>query len=284
MNIQITKPMNQYSIKKALLPIGGAISRFRKPAPEDCQDALFIWVPKVAGTSIVNLLTNLGMVKLKSYGKAKYHYQCKGLVAFGHQSPKALQDAGILPADYFNKNFAFAFIREPFSRIESLHRYYRKLGRIDKEMGLNDFLKELIKQWEMNENIPPHQPKDFSARLCYYGEDYSNNEKTLQQVGLYNLYDWSQCRPQKDWLAGIHLNQISLHKMDNLNDAMLVNLSRLFKEGSKLHQQAYTLFKKGFPQLNQTQESEMQHSCDIALQREIEKWYKADYDLYESLS
>lgn len=50
---------------------------------ESNPNALFIWVPKTAGTSLNNLLMEAGGQKLKSEAEAKAYFRNQGIVTFG---------------------------------------------------------------------------------------------------------------------------------------------------------------------------------------------------------
>lgn len=127
-------------------------------------DGLFVWVPKVAGTSIYKYLHPYGCVKLKSEEQART-FNNSGLVTFGHLSPTELKTSGIVTEEFLNKAFKFAFVRNPFDRLVSFYVY--KLQKRKK-------------------------PVSFE-QLC-------NGLDNIAPIGLYNSVGWSQARPQSDWL------------------------------------------------------------------------------------
>jgi len=89
------------------------------------MDALFVWIPKNAGTSILRSIHNL---RLKRRFK---RFDNKGMVTFGHVDINYLLKNGYVTEEFFNKAFKFAFVRNPWDRFVSLY-FYRKTLREEK--------------------------------------------------------------------------------------------------------------------------------------------------------
>jgi hypothetical protein len=93
-------------------------------------DALFIWVPKSAGTSLNVILTNYGSQTFLTIESARKYFRNQGVVTFGHISIPSLIVHGIVSHEYLNGSWKFAFVRNPFDRAVSLYEYLRKCGTL----------------------------------------------------------------------------------------------------------------------------------------------------------
>jgi len=132
------------------------------------KNVLFIWVPKVAGTSIYETLHNLcGMRKLKSAGHWP-KFENSGIVTFGHVSIQALREQGYMSDAYYKNAFKFAFVRNPLDRMVSLYHYSLRIGRTKPDMSF----------------------KDFCRRVA----------KGVPEIGLYNSQGLSQANSQSSWI------------------------------------------------------------------------------------
>jgi hypothetical protein len=135
------------------------------------QDALFVWIPKTAGTSLVSLLR---LPKLKRRHLVKYRFTNRGSVTFGHQDYRQLRAQGLV-SDAFDRNaFKFSFVRDPFDRAVSLYFYLIKDAQIDASLSFLAFCRRLP------QGIPP--------------------------IGLYQARGLSQANPQSHWLSGVTLD------------------------------------------------------------------------------
>ena len=94
------------------------------------------------------------------------------------------------------------------------------MGRVPEETKYSDFIGTLEREWQLHRFLPHFDPAVMSDRLLYAGEEFSPRRTRLHQVGLYTVLDWSQCRPQVDWLKGIgppddiHLGRIESAEQD----------------------------------------------------------------------
>ncbi len=104
------------------------------------QDALFVWIPKTAGTSLVSLLR---LPKLKRRHLVKYRFTNRGSVTFGHQDYRQLRAQGLV-SDAFDRNaFKFSFVGA------SLYFYLIKDAQIDASLSFLAFCRRLP------QGIPP---------------------------------------------------------------------------------------------------------------------------------
>ncbi|MDX5385517.1 MAG: sulfotransferase family protein [Marinobacter sp.] len=135
------------------------------------RDAVFIWVPKAAGTSVYNCLD---APKLKSLNYVKYRFPGRGIVTFGHMDYLALVRKGYVSARFDRNSYKFAFVRNPYDRAVSLFSYLKSRGKIPEDQSFLDFLRRLI-------------------------------DEGFEPIGLYNVQGLSQCNPQVRWIENIDM-------------------------------------------------------------------------------
>lgn len=146
------------------------ISEYRKALKK--PDAVFIWIPKTAGTSLVDLLD---ASKLKSMRYVKCRFMNRGVVTFGHIDYLALLRKGYINYSFHRRAFKFCVVRNPFDRAVSLYHFLQREGRIPQEYKFLDF-----------------------ARLLA--------ERGCEPIGLYHVKGLSQCNPQVRWMEGVSLD------------------------------------------------------------------------------
>jgi hypothetical protein len=134
-------------------------------------NALLVWIPKTAGTSLNNLLTKAGGQTLLSIAEARRYFRNRGIVTFGHISVPHLREAGIISDEFYKSALKFAFVRNPFDRAVSLFEYSRLIGKIPGSMGFPTF--------------------------CQMLKDHA-----YEDIGDYNHLGLSQLNPQTRWLIG----------------------------------------------------------------------------------
>ena len=143
--------------------------------------AVFIWMPKNAGTS---LLSCLDAPKLKSLKEVKYRFAVNGIVTFGHMDYLKLIENGYVKRQFDERAYKFAFVRNPYDRAVSLYFYLKKSGKV--------------------------QPDDSFLTFCRCLQ-----EKGFEPIGLYNVKGLSQCNPQTRWIEGIEMD--FLGKMESID-------------------------------------------------------------------
>ncbi len=142
--------------------------------------AVFIWIPKTAGTSVFSLL---GAPKLKSLHLARFRFPNRGIVTFGHMDYAELVRRGIVSAAFDRSAFKFAFSRNPYERAVSLFDYVQRYGVLTEGGSFLSFCRRL------------------AAGEC-------------DDIGLYNVKGLSQCNPQIRWLRDVELDFVG--RVDNL--------------------------------------------------------------------
>lgn len=143
------------------------------PGPEH---AIFLWIPKTAGTSVFAALeSGARFTKLKRIREVETLFNHSGRVTFGHINCRMLVDKGVVDASYFDHAFKFAFVRDPYARAVSLYQYLKKEKRLP---ALTTFL-----------------------QFCQILEN-----GRVEPIGLYNSSGLSQCNPQVRWLEGLALD------------------------------------------------------------------------------
>ena len=150
-------------------------------AQRKIRDAIFIWTPKVAGTSIFRALKKYSQPHLESErpllkrASGYEQFENQGLVSFGHVNVLNLYDQGIISAEFFNNAFKFCFVRNPWDRFVSLYFYF--------------FTKKKISC-----SFPVFCEKVRWSKLPWLGLD-------IPPVSLYHTSRFSQCNPQVDWIT-----------------------------------------------------------------------------------
>lgn len=133
------------------------------------RDAVFIWIPKTAGSSVWTFLRQYHCPKLKSYYAAKHCFCQRGWVTFAHQSYPQLLEANVVNQEFDQRAFKFCFVRNPYDRAVSLYFYLKRIGDVHHKLSFKGFVRVL-----QNRAIP--------------------------EIGLYNRQGLSQCNSQVRWL------------------------------------------------------------------------------------
>lgn len=134
-------------------------------------DALFVWVPKCAGTSIYSLLRQHGCPAGR-WDNPFDPFENRGFITFGHVDVCALVEVGVIFPDFFDRAFKFGFVRNPFDRMVSLYFYLKRIqcAEVPECMDFTGFCHKVA--------LGEHSP-----------------------VGLYNYRGLNQCNPMVDWLT-----------------------------------------------------------------------------------
>lgn len=140
-------------------------------------NAVFIWIPKSAGTSVLSALNKYGCSKLKKIHLVRYYFPQKGMVTFGHMNYPELLETGYISKKFDHSAYKFCFARNPYDRAVSLFFYLKKIARVDQDMSFISFCRQL-------------------------------RDKGCEEIGLYNLSGWSQCNPQIRWIEHIDVDFI----------------------------------------------------------------------------
>ena len=136
------------------------------------KNAVFIWIPKTAGTSVYK---SLGAVRRKALPRIKYRFANNGLYTFGHMDYIQLVEQGYVSNAYHESAYKFAFVRNPYDRAVSLFFYLKKVGTISIDETFLSFCRRL-------------------------------NEEGYEPIGLYNVSRLSQCNPQVRWVEKIKMD------------------------------------------------------------------------------
>ena len=143
-------------------------------------NAVFIWIPKTAGTSVFSLLN---APKLKSLHLARFRFPNRGIVTFGHMDYAELVHRGTVSKKFDRSAFKFAFSRNPYDRAVSLFYYVKRYHVLEETETFLSFCRRL------------------AAGEC-------------DDIGLYNVRGMSQCNPQTRWLRDVDLDLLG--RMDRL--------------------------------------------------------------------
>ncbi|MDA0321191.1 MAG: sulfotransferase family 2 domain-containing protein [Verrucomicrobia bacterium] len=155
------------------------------------RNAVFIWIPKNAGTSIFNMLN---APQFKTAYHAKYRFAQRGTVTFTHMDYAELVSQGHVSRRFDRSAFKFAFSRNPYARAVSLYFYLRAA------------------------KCPGAGQESFLAFCRELGE------RGCDPIGLFNVNGTSQCNPQVRWIEHTRLD--FLGSVETLE----ADLKRLFEE------------------------------------------------------
>jgi len=107
------------------------------------RKVLFLWMPKVAGMSISRALS-------AAYGKRyralenrteRFQPELNG-VTFYHSHIPTLVDCGMVPKDWIDGSFKFAFVRNPWDRLVSLYHW---LGMKKSGPDFGTYIEQVVK-------------------------------------------------------------------------------------------------------------------------------------------
>ena len=175
-----------------LLDVSGASLWLERRKPVATPNAVFLWIPKSAGTTVYETMGSPPLLKTEHL--VRYRFVNAGLVTFGHMDYAALVQKGLVSPEFDQSAFKFAFARNPYDRIVSLYFYSQRVDRLSKDISFLDFCRQLLKE--------PCEP-----------------------VGLYNSIGLSQCNPQSRWLEGIDVDYVG--RVESIDEDMLTVMREL---------------------------------------------------------
>lgn len=143
--------------------------------------AVFIWIPKSAGTSLYN---RLDATKLKSLQLIRFRFCRRGIVTFGHMDYAQLVVKGYIPGKFDDTAYKFAFVRNPYARAVSLHSYFKRNGKLPKDESFLSFCRRL-------------------------------HDRGCEPIGLYNTQGFSQANPQMRWIEQVELDDLG--RVENID-------------------------------------------------------------------
>ncbi|MCB0962478.1 MAG: sulfotransferase family 2 domain-containing protein [Acidimicrobiales bacterium] len=147
----------------------GRARRLERRRSAGRPDAVFLHVPKSAGSSIIEAMQAAGGRHYLDVGTIRAAFPQQGIACFSHISYLDLREAGLVSEDYARRAFTFTVVRDPFDRAVSLFHY-------------------LIR----HEKLPSRLTFALFSELLVQG--------LYEPIGLYNVLGLSQCAPQVTWL------------------------------------------------------------------------------------
>jgi len=142
-------------------------------------NAVFIWIPKNAGTSMYHALRRYGCVKTKEAGRIKYQFSQRGLVTFGHMDYHTLLEEGYISEEFDRTAYKFCFSRDPYDRAVSTYVYLRNARGF--EQTFLDFWRSV------DENGP-------------------------DPIGIEHVTGTSQCNPQVRWIENLEMDFVGRYE------------------------------------------------------------------------
>lgn len=164
----LVRRLTSHTLPRLAYPLGlnrmlSAVKAARYP------NAVFIWIPKAAGTSIWTALNRHHCPKLKDPYAVRHCFSGKGIITFCHQSYLSLKDEGLIDSNFDASAFKFTFVRNPFDRTVSMFTYLQKTGVLHDRMSFKTF--------------------------CFM-----LNDRAFAPIGSYNDQQLSICNPQVEWI------------------------------------------------------------------------------------
>lgn len=154
------------------------------------MNAVFIWIPKNAGSTICATLRVKLFVKLDSIEAG---FANNGIVTFGHIDYFELIKEEYVAKEFDETAFKFAFSRNPYDRAISLYCYLKR-SYYKKDKTFLSFCRNL-------------------------------KENGCEPIGLYNVRKSSQCNPQVRWIENVDVDFIG--KVESIQKDMKVLFDRL---------------------------------------------------------
>jgi hypothetical protein len=136
---------------------------------ERFRSALFVWVPKAAGTSINAAMRRIGCQTLLNAGQVRTYWRNKGVVTFGHMAVHELRGKGLVSGEFLDSAYKFSIVRNPYDRAVSLFEYLKLVERIPARLSFRTFVEMVCR-------------------------------KEYEDIGLYNFLGNSHVNPQCAWL------------------------------------------------------------------------------------
>lgn len=147
------------------------IEYISRSALKPSASAIFIWIPKTAGTSLFETLrASIGMRMFKRSHRLP-RIRNAGHYTFCHLHYPSLVKMRVVSKLVDQSSFKFSVVRDPYYRALSLYFYLLRPGR--EEVSVRSF-------------------KEFLSRVKYW----------RPSVGVYNHYGLMHANPQVDWLVG----------------------------------------------------------------------------------
>jgi chondroitin 4-sulfotransferase 11 len=162
-------------------------------------NAVFIWIPKAAGSSIYSILG--APPKLKKLHLVRNRFVNKGIVTFVHMDYSELVKRGYVSRRFDGSAIKFAFSRNPYDRAVSLYEYLKT--------------QKMMKQ----RKVPGHESfLSFCRRLKNSG---------CENIGLYNVRGFSQCNPQVRWIENTRIDFLGKYESLEEDCEKILNLLEL---------------------------------------------------------
>ncbi len=155
---------------------------------EGQSNAVFLWIPKTAGTSVKTALQKHNFLVLYNTDSVNFYFPQCGGVSFAHMSYLELLKQNYITPQFDATSFKFSFVRNPYDRAVSIYEYFIHLKRIEPSFTFMQFT-ELMKN------------KDY------------------QYVGLASDENFSHCNKQSSYLfdsKGILIADY-VGKVENIN-------------------------------------------------------------------
>ena len=157
------------------------------------QPCLFIWIPKTAGTSMVEACSAADGAALSLEKRQETIVRSDGdaFWCVVHRSCGDLRRRGVLAEEEVQRRFVFTFVRNPWDRMVSVFSYARNHAVIKRA-----FIAEKLDTFEAFVRCVTCEPIDPVWHYRYLGLSIAN--------------------PQSDWLRGIDVDYIG--RFERLND------------------------------------------------------------------
>ena len=135
----------------------------RRALAGNVPDAIFIHIPKTAGTSIEHCIERANGLVEGIPSRIGKRLTNTGLVSFRHNSLPALIRAELVDPEFVERSFKFSIVRNPFDRFVSLWRHFQRGHRWHADVRIEAFAELLV------DTPLPMVTLDYHAGLWFFG-------------------------------------------------------------------------------------------------------------------
>ena len=135
----------------------------RRIVSRNSPDAIFIHVPKTAGTSVEHAIERAKGLVEGNPDRISKRFINRGIVSFRHNALPALVQRGLVDPRFVDRSFKFSIVRNPYDRFVSLWRHFQRGHR-----WLVDVQIEVFAELLAASHLQPVE-LDYESGLWFFG-------------------------------------------------------------------------------------------------------------------